>query len=42
MITVEALRTPEDRFADLPDFPFPPHYVNTLSGYEGLGRTTSI
>jgi haloalkane dehalogenase len=24
---VKALRTPDDRFADLPDFPFEPHYV---------------
>src|SRR5271166_5509331 len=23
---MEALRTPDDRFADLPDFPFAPHY----------------
>lgn len=25
---MEILRTPDDRFADLPDFPFPPHYVD--------------
>jgi len=36
MIAVNALRTPEDRFADLQDFPFPPHYVDNLPGYEGL------
>lgn len=36
MMTVNALRTPDDRFADLPDFPFPPHYVDDLPGYEGL------
>lgn len=36
MPTMEALRTPDDRFADLPDFPYPPHYVDDLSGYEGL------
>ncbi len=36
MIAVNALRTPDDRFADLPDFPFPPHYVDNLPGYEGL------
>jgi haloalkane dehalogenase len=33
---VEALRTPEERFASLPDFPYPPHYVDDLPGYEGL------
>ncbi len=36
MTTVNALRTPDERFADLPDFPFPPHYVDDLPGYEGL------
>ncbi len=36
MTAVDALRTPDDRFADLQDFPYPPHYVNTLPGYEGL------
>ncbi len=36
MIAANALRTPDDRFADLPDFPFPPHYVDDLPGYEGL------
>jgi haloalkane dehalogenase len=29
------LRTPDDRFVGLPDFPFAPHYVDTLPGYEG-------
>jgi haloalkane dehalogenase len=36
MSAIEALRTPDDRFADLPDFPYPPHYVDNLPGYEGL------
>jgi haloalkane dehalogenase len=27
-----ALRTPDDRFADLPDFPYEPHYVETSDG----------
>jgi haloalkane dehalogenase len=36
MTVVKALRTPDDRFAGLPDFPFPPHYVDNLRGYEGL------
>ncbi len=35
-MTIEALRTPEDRFANLPDFDFPVGYVNDLPGYEGL------
>ena len=33
---VEALRTSDDRFNDLSDFPFTPHYVDDLTGYEGL------
>jgi len=36
MVAVNVLRTPDDRFADLPDFPFQPHYVDDLPGYEGL------
>ena len=32
----QALRTPDSRFADLPDFPFAPHYADDLPGYEGL------
>jgi haloalkane dehalogenase len=35
-MTIEALRTPDDRFANLPDFDFPASYVDDLSGYEGL------
>ena len=33
---IEALRTPEDRFAAVPDFDFPVRYVDDLPGYEGL------
>ena len=33
---MDILRTPDDRFVDLPDFPFDPHYVEDLPGYEGL------
>lgn len=33
---VEALRTPDDRFAKLAGWPFPPRYVEGLKGYEGL------
>ncbi len=30
------LRTPDERFIDLPDFPDPPQYLEALKGYEGL------
>ncbi len=30
------LRTPDERFADLPDFDFEPHYSSALKGLEGL------
>ena len=33
---IEALRTPDDRFAAIPDFDYPVHYVDDLPGYEGL------
>jgi hypothetical protein len=33
---IEALRTPEDRFAQLPGYAFRPHYLDDLQGYEGL------
>jgi pimeloyl-ACP methyl ester carboxylesterase len=33
---IAALRTPDERFADLPDFAFAPHYRDDLPGYEGL------
>ena len=32
----DVYRTPEDRFANLPDFDYEPHYVDDLSGYDGL------
>ncbi len=35
-MSVSALRTSEDRFADIPDFDFPVHYADDLPGYEGL------
>ncbi|NIS33573.1 MAG: haloalkane dehalogenase, partial [Actinobacteria bacterium] len=31
-----ALRTPDERFTDLEGFPYAPHYVDDLPGYEGL------
>lgn len=33
---METLRTPDERFESLTDFPYPPHYVDDLSGYEGM------
>lgn len=32
----KALRTPDERFENLPGFEFQPHYVESLPGYEGL------
>lgn len=33
---MNVLRTPDDRFADLPDYPFSPRYLDDLPGYEGM------
>jgi haloalkane dehalogenase len=33
---MDVLRTPDDRFANLPGYDFPPHYLDRLAGYEGL------
>ena len=33
---IDALRTPDERFADLPDFPWTPRCIDDLAGYEGL------
>lgn len=35
-MTIEAKRTPEERFTGLPGWPYAPHYVDDLPGYEGL------
>jgi haloalkane dehalogenase len=35
-MSLEALRTPDDRFADLPEWPYAPRYLDNLPGYEGL------
>lgn len=32
----EILRTPDDRFGNLPGFPFAPHYVDDLPGYQRI------
>ena len=33
---IDALRTPDERFANLPDWPYAPHYRDDLPGFEGL------
>lgn len=33
---IQALRTPEEAFAAVPDFAFPVRYIEDVSGYEGL------
>ena len=35
-IMIEALRTPEERFEKILDFPYQPLYIEDLSGYKGL------
>ncbi|MEM1379317.1 MAG: haloalkane dehalogenase [Pseudomonadota bacterium] len=35
-MALEALRTPDARFSDLPDYPYTPHFLDDLPGYEGL------
>ena len=35
---MEALRTPDERFDALPDFPFAPHYVEVADGEGGTLR----
>ena len=35
---MEALRTPEERFADLPDYPFEPNYAEIRDGEGGTLR----
>ncbi len=33
---IEFLRTPEERFKNIPNFPYEPHYVEDFKGYEDL------
>lgn len=33
---VQSLRTPEERFANIPEWPYAPAYAEDLAGYEGL------
>ena len=35
---MEALRTPDERFASLPEFPFAPHYLDVPDGEGGTLR----
>lgn len=34
--SIKALRTPDDRFDNLDGWPFAPHYIDDLPGYDGL------
>jgi len=36
---MESLRTPDDRFADLPDYPFAPHYAEVPAGGDDPAQT---
>ena len=33
---IEVLKTPDERFAHLPDYPFSSHYLEDLKGYNGM------
>lgn len=35
-MTIETIRTPDERFADIPGWPYAPNYINDLAGYEGM------
>jgi haloalkane dehalogenase len=35
-MTIEAKRTPDERFQNLPGYDFEPHYIDDLEDYEGL------
>jgi haloalkane dehalogenase len=39
---MQTLRTPEDRFADLPDFPYEPRYADVPDGEGGLLRMAYV
>ena len=36
MAAIEALRTPDERFQNLPGWSYAPHYIDDLPGYAGL------
>ena len=33
---IDYLRTPEERFKNIPNFPYEPHYIENMKGYEDL------
>lgn len=35
-MTIASVRTPDERFEELPGFDYAPNYIDTLPGYEGL------
>lgn len=35
-MTLDFVRTPGERFENLPDYPYSPNYIDNLPGYEGL------
>ena len=35
-MSVDSVRTPDERFSAVPDYPFSPNYVDDLPGYKGL------
>ena len=39
---METLRTPDERFADLPDFPYEPRYVEVDDGEGGRLRVAYV
>ncbi len=41
-MTIEALRTANDRFADLPDWPYAPLYIDDLGGHAGMVLTVGL
>jgi hypothetical protein len=36
IMAIEALRTPDERFQNLPGWRYAPHYIDDLPGYQGL------
>jgi pimeloyl-ACP methyl ester carboxylesterase len=35
-MAITAVRTPDERFRAVPDFPYSPHYLENLTGFDGL------
>lgn len=35
-MNIASVRTPDDRFSDLGDWPYEPHYIEDLDGFDGL------